>query len=68
MEARARPLALVDVTAAVFALVAGRARAVVAVVPVDAPAAVGTGAGGTLVNEGAVLACRGRSSHVQLTV
>lgn len=60
VEARARLAALVDVVAAVLSLEARWAGAVVVVIPVGTAGAVGTGTGGTGVNEGAVLAWRGR--------
>ena len=49
--------ALIDVIAAVLALEARLAGAVVVVAPVDAAGAIGTGAGGTGINLGAVLTC-----------
>lgn len=59
VEACARLAALVDVVAAVLSLEARWAGAVVVVIPVGTAGAVGTGTGGTGVNEGAVLACGG---------
>lgn len=59
VETSAGLAALVNVVAAVLSLEARWAGAVVVVIPVGAAGAIGTGTGGTGVNEGAVLACRG---------
>lgn len=56
VQALARLAALVHVVAAVLALEARRAGAVVVVVGVDTAGAVGAGAGGTGVDQRAVLA------------
>lgn len=63
VQALARLAALVHVVAAVLALEARRAGAVVVVVGVDAAGAVGTGAGGTGVDQRAVLASESSLAH-----
>lgn len=60
MAAHARLAALIHIPTARAALVAWRARAVVAPMPVGAACPVGTGAGCTRIWQGAVLPCWGR--------
>lgn len=56
IEAHARLAALVNVVAAVFSLEARWTGTVVVVIPIDTTGPIGTWAGGTGINEGAVLA------------
>lgn len=67
VEARAGLAALVDVVAAVLSLEARWAGAVVVVIPVGTAGPVGTGTGGTGVNEGAVLACEGEKKEKRVS-
>ena len=78
VEAQAGLAALVDVAATVPALEPGRAGAVVLAIPVGTAGTVGTGAGGTRVDEGAVLtwgrwergngSLNGHIKHTHLTI
>lgn len=66
VEAHAGLAALVNVVATVLSLEARWAGAVVVVIPVGTTGAVGTGARGTGINEGAVLAWRLKSHPVNM--
>lgn len=63
VEAHARLAALVNVIAAVLSLEARWAGAVVVVIPIGTTGPVGTGARGTGINEGAVLASEPSLAH-----
>lgn len=58
IEAHARLAALINVIAAVLSLEARWAGTVVVVIPIGTTGPIGTGTGGTGINEGAVLAWR----------
>lgn len=63
VHAGTRLAALIDVAATVLSLEARRARAVVVVIPVGASGTVSTGAGGTGIDEGTVLASEAALAH-----
>lgn len=63
VETDARLAALVDIVAAVLPLEPGRAGTVIVVIPTGTAGAIGTGAGGTGVYEGAVLTSEPSLAH-----